>query len=223
MVWREEGHGAPFIVAGRRTVDAVQRAPAAVRARRRPVEGAATLRAVWGTRWARRGGVARSGACGRLALPWTGLGGARRARHGAGAACSGWCWACCGCERGPGGEGERRGAWHGRARCCHLRCRATWRRACCRGCRRRLHGDSGHRLTPSGVQRGRGEEGSAGLAPICPMHNPKLGLIHELLRFGKNRVGDHKVFVEMFEPKQYEICYLIFHISLNPFGFKLRV
>ena len=39
MVWRNAGHGGGFIVAGRRTVDAVQRAPAAVRARRRPVEG----------------------------------------------------------------------------------------------------------------------------------------------------------------------------------------
>ena len=59
----------PYIADGRRTVDAVQRAPAAVLARRRPVERAARLRGARGTVWAWRGGVARSGEVEFLARP----------------------------------------------------------------------------------------------------------------------------------------------------------
>jgi hypothetical protein len=79
-----------FIAAERRTVDAVQRAPAVVRARRRPVEGAATLLDARGAQRARWGGVARSGTLGRVALPWMSSGGARRARSG-GLSRRGWC------------------------------------------------------------------------------------------------------------------------------------
>ena len=104
MGWsgKDGARGCPFIADGRRTVDAVQRAPVAVLARRRPVEGVARLRGARGTIWARRGGVARAArarrggpavsALGRCTtcMAWRGRGvlgivlGAVRLREGAG-------------------------------------------------------------------------------------------------------------------------------------------
>ena len=92
----EEGHGGHFIAAGRRTVDAVQRAPAVVRARRRPVERCGYVAGRSGNRLDKEG---RRGACcacttgragrerARAVHDVHGVARARRGRVAAGACC----------------------------------------------------------------------------------------------------------------------------------------
>jgi hypothetical protein len=181
------------------------------------------LRDVWGTKRARRGGVARSDALGRMALPWASSGGARRARPGSSAARTGRCWcvvrSCEGAER----QGREGGAWHGCARRCQLgrprdiaTCARPWLSP---ACTRRLRPP--FCLPRRAVRSQRREECRGGLNSTNKPHIPRID--PRVARIGEEQVGDHRVFDDLLEPKQRAMYYLIFPISLYSFGSKFKI
>ena len=178
------------------------------------------MRGVWGTKRARRGGVARSGAwpCRGRARAAHGvhvLARPRRARAGAGV--------LCGLAREQRGEAERGGPGTGErgvatsdARRDTATCARPWLSP---ASRRRLRPP--FRLPRRAVRSQRREECRAGLNSTNKPHIPRID--PRVARIGKNRVDEHRVFDDLLEPKQRALYYLIFPISLYSFEPKLRI